>query len=271
MSFASARVLAFESRRAKEIAELIRMNGGEPFVAPALVEVPLAQNQAAFEFADRLYRSEFEMLILLTGVGTRLLQKILATRDPEEKFFAALRRLAIVARGPKPAGVLREWQIPIAVSVPEPNTWRELLVAVAGRSEHSVAIQEYGKTNQELVAGLEAQGRTVLPVRVYQWQLPEDTGPLAIALNDLLAGKFQAALFTTGVQIEHFLNFAERTGKREAAQDALRRIFVGSIGPTCSESLGEFGIKLAMEPSHPKMGIFVREAAATYAEAQRTG
>ncbi|MBV8808731.1 MAG: uroporphyrinogen-III synthase, partial [Acidobacteriaceae bacterium] len=160
MSFASARVLAFESRRAKEIAELIRMNGGEPFVAPALVEVPLAQNQAAFEFADRLYRSEFEMLILLTGVGTRLLQKILATRDPEEKFFAALRRLAIVARGPKPAGVLREWQIPIAVSVPEPNTWRELLVAVAGRSEHSVAIQEYGKTNQELVAGLEAQGRT---------------------------------------------------------------------------------------------------------------
>ncbi len=271
MSFANARVLVFESRRAKEIAELIRMNGGEPFVAPALVEVPLEQNQAAFEFAGRLYAGEFDMLILLTGVGTRLLQKILATRDPQEKFFAALRRLAIVARGPKPAAVLREWQIPIAVSVPEPNTWRELLAAVAGRPERSVAVQEYGKTNQELVAGLEAQGRTVLPVRVYQWELPEDTGPLANALNDLLAGKFDAALFTTGVQIEHFLNFADRTGTREAAQHALGRIFVGSIGPTCSESLRECGIKPAMEPSHPKMGILVREAAAQYAETQRTG
>lgn len=270
MSFANARVLAFESRRAKEIAELIRINGGEPFVAPALVEIPLEHNRAAFDFADRLYAGDFDMLILLTGVGTRLLQKILATRDPEEKFFAALRGLAIVARGPKPVAVLREWQIPVTVSVPEPNTWRELLAVVAGRAEKSVALQEYGKTNRELVEGLAAQGRSVMPVPVYRWQLPEDTGPLARALDDLLIGKFEAALFTTGVQIEHFLLFAERTGRRDAALEALRRIFVASIGPTCSESLREYGVKPIMEPSHPKMGIFVREAATRYAEAQRT-
>ncbi len=270
MSFANARVLAFESRRAKEIAELIRINGGEPFVAPALVEVPLEHNRAAFDFADRLYAGEFDMLILLTGVGTRLLQKTLATRDPEEKFFAALRSLAIVARGPKPAAVLREWQLPVTVSVPEPNTWRELLAAVADRPEKSVALQEYGKTNRELVAGLEAQGRSVMPVPVYQWQLPEDTTPLAKALEGLLAGEFDAVLLTTGVQIEHFLNFAERIGRRDAALEALRRIFVASIGPTCSESLRECGLQPVMEPSHPKMGIFVREAATKYAEAQRT-
>ena len=78
MAFDQAQVLAFESRRAKEMAELIRLNGGEPFVAPALTEVPLEQNQEALAFANRLYDGEFEMMIFLTGVGARLLDRILA-------------------------------------------------------------------------------------------------------------------------------------------------------------------------------------------------
>jgi uroporphyrinogen-III synthase len=265
MSFGQARVLSFESRRAKEIAELIRINDGEPFVAPALVEVPLEENQEAFEFADRLYAGEFDMLIFLTGVGTRLLHRTLALRDPEDRFIEAIRRLTVVARGPKPMAVLREWNVPVAISVPEPNTWRELLAAVEHRPEKSVAIQEYGRTNQELVEGLTAQGRRVSTVAVYQWKLPADTAPLALALEDLLVGKFDVTLFTTGVQVEHFLKYAADHGQRDAAVEALRRTLIASIGPTCSESLRQCGLTPALEPSHPKMGVLVREAAARYA------
>src|SRR5664279_3996625 len=101
MSFRGARVLAFESRRATEMAELIRLNGGDPFVAPALVEVPLEHNEAAFEFSQRLSAGEFDMMIFLTGVGARLLSRVLATRDPVERFAEALRKVTVVARGPK--------------------------------------------------------------------------------------------------------------------------------------------------------------------------
>jgi uroporphyrinogen-III synthase len=261
MSFGNARVLAFESRRAKEIAELIRIQGGEPFVAPALVEIPLAANTEAYAFADRLYAGAFDMVIFLTGVGARLLQRVLGEREPAEKLPTALRHVAVVARGPKPSAVLREWQVPIAVLVPEPNTWRELLTAIAARPEKRVAVQEYGRSNPELLAGLARQGRSVARVPVYNWALPADTGPLASALEQLLAGEFRAALFTTGVQVEHFLEFAEGQGKRAAALKALQGIFVGSIGPTCSEALRACGIEPAMEPSHPKMGVLVREAA----------
>src|ERR1700748_2010669 len=124
MSFAGARVLSFESRRATEMAELIRINGGVPFVAPSLVEAPLEENGQAFAFADRLYAGQFDMVIFLTGVGTRLLSRVLATREPEERFADALRGVTVVARGPKPTAVLREWKVPVTVSVPEPNTWR---------------------------------------------------------------------------------------------------------------------------------------------------
>src|SRR5947209_13770374 len=159
MPFHGARVLSFESRRANEMAELIRISGGDPLIAPALVEVPLDENSQAFAFGDRLYAGGSDMMILLTGVGTRLLGRILATREPAERFLDALRRITIVARGPKPASVLREWQVPVTLFVPEPNTWREVLQTVAGRPESSVAVQEYGTSNGALISGLEAQGR----------------------------------------------------------------------------------------------------------------
>lgn len=261
MSFDHASVLSFESRRAAEIAELIRINGGEPFVAPALVEVPLEHNQAALDFVSRLYAGEFEIVVFLTGVGARLLQETAATRDPAERFLEALRRVVTVCRGPKPAAVLREWHVPVTILVPEPATWREVLAAIEKRPEKSVAVQEYGRANRELIDGLKRQGRTVAAVPVYRWKLPEDTGLLAQALDGLLGGKFQAALFTTGVQIEHFLDFAASRGERERAVAALNRTFVASIGPDCSESLRASGVQPACEPSHSKMGILVREAA----------
>ncbi len=82
MPFDGLRVISFESRRATEIAELIRRHKGDAFVAPSMRETPLENNQEAFEFAERLFRGEFEMMILLTGVGTRALDKVLASRYP---------------------------------------------------------------------------------------------------------------------------------------------------------------------------------------------
>lgn len=200
------------------------------------------------------------MMIFLTGVGARYLQRVLASRDGEHRFPDALRKLTVVARGPKPTAVLREWDVPIAVSVPEPNTWRELLAAVTERAETSIALQEYGRSNPELIAGLQAQGRRVRSVPVYRWTLPGDTAPLAKALEALLDGQVDGALFTTGVQIEHFLEYAEQHKKREQALEVLKRIFICSIGPDCSESLRDCGLTPHMEPSHPKMGILVHEA-----------
>jgi uroporphyrinogen-III synthase len=266
MSYGGAAVLSFESRRAAEIAELIRNNDGVPFVAPALREVPLEQNEQVFRFADRLYADEFDMVIFLTGVGTRLIGKVLETREPADMFQAALRHVTVVARGPKPSAVLREWKVPVSVTVPEPNTWRELLAAVSNRPEKSVAVQEYGRPNGALVEGLQAQRRRVETVPVYQWELPVDTAALSDALDGLLANRFAVSMFTTGVQVDHFLEFAARTGQAQAAVDALRRTFVASVGPDCSETLRAHGVEPDFEPVHPKMGFLVREAGQRFAE-----
>ncbi|MDE3166169.1 MAG: uroporphyrinogen-III synthase [Acidobacteriota bacterium] len=244
------------------MAELIRRQGAEPFVAPSMREVPIEANQPVFEFAERLFAGAFDMMILLTGAGTRTLSRTLATRFPEDAFARALRTVTLAARGPKPAAALREMGLVPTLIAPEPNTWRELLAVTADRPERRIGVQEYGRPNPELLAGLRARGAQVSTVRVYQWDLPEDTEPLREAVRRLAAGEFDVVLFTTGIQIAHLARIAREAGIEDAALAALRRARVCSIGPSTSEALEEFGILPAMEPSHPKMGFLVREALA---------
>ena len=260
MQFDGLRVLSLESRRSAEIEKLIRARGGEPFVAPSMREIPLQDNPQAFAFAERLFAGEFDMVILLTGVGARLLNQILETRYAPGSFQDALRKLAVVVRGSKPAAVMREWNVPVAVHVPEPNTWREILTATESHAERRIALQEFGRTSVELIQGLRARGADVTTVPVYQWDLPQDTGPLREAARRLAQGQFDVVLFTTSVQIPHLLRIAEQEGLEAQVRGALRKTVVASVGPTTSETLRENHLPVDLEPSHPKMGFLVNEA-----------
>ena len=266
MPFDGLRVLSLESRRSTEIERLIRGQRGEPFVAPSMREVPLADNPQAFEFAEKLFRGDFDMMILLTGVGTRLLNDVLSTRYREDSFKNALRELTLVVRGSKPMAVLREWGIPAQVMVPEPNTWREILAAIEGRAERKIVVQEYGRPATELIDALRGRGANVTTVPVYQWGLPLDCGPLREAVKRLAAGEFDVAMFTTSIQVPHLMRIAAEEGLEDEVRRAMKKIVIASVGPSTSETLREFGIEPDMEPSHPKMGFLVNEAAAKAAQ-----
>lgn len=268
MPFDGLRVLVLESRRAKELATLVVTFGGEPISAPSMREVPLESNTEAIAFADSLERGEFDLVILLTGVGTRaLMATIEQVRGSRDSFIDALRRTRIAARGPKPVAALREVQVPVWATAPEPNTWRELLSTLDGRASElslkglRVAVQEYGVSNPDLLAGLRDRGAQVTAVPVYQWALPEDVEPLRAACRALAEGKVDVVLFTTATQTVHLLKVAETMGLGDRVMEGLRTSVVASIGPTTSEELRERGTHPDMEASHPKMGFLVREAA----------
>src|SRR5215471_10804515 len=91
------KVVSFESRRAKEMAELIRRYGGEPFVAPSMREIPLHENQAALSLLPELEAGKIDLLILMTGVGTKTLNEVFLTRYPQERIKAALQKVKLIA------------------------------------------------------------------------------------------------------------------------------------------------------------------------------
>jgi uroporphyrinogen decarboxylase len=256
-------VAAFESRLAAEMARLITHHGGRPLVAPSMREIPLEENREALAFGEKLLAGHWDILILLTGVGTRTLVQTLETRHPRERILEALSRVTRVCRGPKPVAALRSMGLDPGITVPEPNTWIELLktldeaAPVRGRR---VAVQEYGISNLELLQGLKERGAEVTRVPIYRWALPDDLEPLLRALDEIVAGRVDVALFTNANQVENVMRLARDRGLDEKVRTALSRAVVASVGPISSQSLRDHGVQVDLEPPHPKMGPLVREA-----------
>jgi len=242
--FDGLRVAAFESRRAPEMARLIERLGGVPTVAPSLREVPIPENRPAVDFANHVMTGQVDIIQSISDVVT-------------------------VARGPKPVAVLKELGIQPSFRVPEPNTWREVLSTIDQHvpvAQQTVGLQEYGMPNASLVAGLEARGARVESVKVYRWELPEDTAPLEAAIRAIAARQIDVTLFTSSHQIVNMLRVSQQLGLADALRAGLTASVVASIGPTTSETLREFELPVDVEPEHSRMGHLVSAAAEQSAE-----
>lgn len=266
-SFNGLSVLALESRRSREIAKLIENLGGVPVVAPSVKEVALESNEEALIFARDLNEHKVDFVIFTTGVGVNALASAVESECSREELGRRLNEVIVVARGPKPIAVLREIGVQVSLTVPEPNTWRDLLALldqnkatfpVAGRR---VVVQEYGVTNADLLAGLTERGAIVTPVNVYQWALPDDLAPLENAIDSVIRGDLHVVLVASSVQIRHLFRVAETMQKAKLLKEALTQTVIASVGPLTSEELRSRGLTVDIECSHPKMGFLVKEAA----------
>lgn len=263
-NFAGLRVAAFESRMAEEMRRLIERYGGQPLVAPAMQEVPLQDNREVLLFGEQLLAGRLDMVILLTGIGTRVMIDVLLTRYRSEQLTSALRRTVLVVRGPKPKAVLREFDLTSSIDVPEPNTWRDIIEALDREKPPAglrIAVQEYGVINAELIASLQDRGAQVIRVPVYRWTLPDDLTPLQNVLDAILGGRVDVLLVTNAVQIDHAWQVLAQSSRLDQFHRTLCNMMVGSIGPTATERLRSYGVPVDLEPSHPKMGILVKESA----------
>lgn len=262
MPFDGLRVLTLESRRAQEIATLISRQGGISFVAPSVKERALEDHSIAFHFLEQLEAGTFDLVICMTGVGLTFLRDIVITRFPVERLTEALQRVAIISRGPKPVPILRSMNVPIHVIVPEPNTWREVVDAVAQRAERRIAVQEYGRPNDEMTTALQALGAIVTPVALYRWEMPDNIEPLREAARKLASREFDVVLFTSSIQLDHLFEVARDLQlANEVRQSLKEHVVIASVGPVMTAALIAQGFRPRVIPEHPKMGALVKAAA----------
>ena len=262
MSFAGLRVLSLESRRAQEIEAMIRRLDGDAFVAPSVQERALDDHGDVLRFVERLEAGEFDLVVCMTGAGLAFLREVVCAHMPVERLAAALRRTTIVSRGPKPVPLLKAMDVPVQVVVPEPNTWKEIVDAVAVRRERKIAVQEYGRPNLEMNAALEALGAAVTPVAIYRWEMPDDREPLREAVRRLARREFEVVLFTSSIQLDHLLEIAREMDLEAQVRQSLERdIAIASVGPVMTATLESYGLPADITPTHPKMGALVKAAA----------
>lgn len=264
-NFSGLAVAALESRRKDDMHRMIASFGGRPFVSPSMREIPLEENREAVDFAYRILMGEINIVIFLTGVGFNHFLSAIERSIDKQRLLDALSDITTVVRGPKPAAAMRAVGLKPTIAVPEPNTWRELLKTIDDNVQvvnQKVGVQEYGITNSSLLAGLEARGAEVIPLRVYRWELPEDVGPLEENIRAMVAGERDILMFTSAHQVVNMLRQAAEMDLEDQLRIALRKMIVASIGPTTSEMLNHVDLPVDLEPSHPKMGHLVAESAA---------
>lgn len=260
--FGGLRVLSLESPRADAMEQAIRRCGGIPFVAPSVKEVPFDQHEEAWQWAERLFAGDFDLLVLMTGVGLAFLRDVLAERYPVERFAETLRRIPVVCRGPKPAAVLRQMGVAARILVPEPNTWREIVPVIAARSERRIAVQEYGRSNPEFFEALRRLPAEVTAISIYRWTLPDDPRPLREAVRRIAARDCEVVLFTTSIQLMHLLEVVGGMKLAPAVRQALAEdLVLGSVGPVMDAALADYGFTPDIVPARPKLHELVRSAA----------
>ena len=252
-------VALLEARRARELADLVRRYGGEPWSVPAMQELPLDD---AFESVARLRElcaAGADVVVFLTGVGARAMFELAAQLDLEARLREVLASAVVAVRGPKPTAVLREMGVRIDRSAAEPNTSREVLASVVGDTFNRAAVQLYGAPDAELRAGLEARGASVLELPLYRWGMPADTAPLRDLVEHL--DRAAALAVTSATQVRNLFALADDQGAESRLQAGLAGLAVAAVGPVAAAALRERGVRVDVVPDHPHMGAMVRDLA----------
>jgi uroporphyrinogen-III synthase len=261
----TGRTIAFlEARRSDELRRLVERQGGTAYVAPALREVPVKDDAEIRSWIATLAAGRFDVVLFLTGVGCRTLLESAERNGQLPAVLAGLQGSRVVARGPKPIHVLNQQGVRIDFVPPEPNTSDELLAEfrqwdLAGKT---IGVQLYGGTTpflDRLRAGLADLGARVEEVTPYRWEGPSDEKPVHSLIDACLAGRIDALAIFSSSQIHNLFAIAEEHDQAAALRAALNQpgVLIAAVGPVSAEAVQSEGLRVDLQPEHPKMGHMV--------------
>ena len=242
-----AAVFRPDDERLQDAVELLDSLGATPVADPML----------AVEPTGRLARTDAEFVVLTSKTGVELLAA--ADWDPDGA--------TVVAIGAATAAALEDAGYGVDL-VPEEYTSAGLVEALVGRVDGArveVARSDHGSA--VLTDGLDDAGAYVHETVLYELVRPDGAGSSAALAAD---GELEAALFTSSLTVEHFLDAAAERGIREAALAGLADAVVGAIGPPTAETAAGHGIDVDVVADRADFEVLacavVERAAPTYHE-----
>lgn len=246
-----------ESRRSEDLATMVRRLGGTPVAAPAVREVP--HPEAVEAALDAVANDRFQVAVFLTGVGATTFLREAERRGRLPEVVAALERLRLACRGPKPIAALKRYGLQPSVTTERPHTTTELIEALAGHlSQADVLLVHYGERNDAIADALRSRGARVEEVCPYVWAMPEDVAPLSNLVREAIARRIDAVLFTSQIQARHLFEVAGDMTNADDLRAALNEdVVVAAIGPVCADALKQLGVRADVIPATGHMGALV--------------
>ena len=256
------------ARSAVAQADQVRRFGGLPVVAPTLSTAQAdetLQRTAVAQFLDRLAAGQVDLVILLTGVGTRALIAAADELGRRDDLKAGLERTRVLTRGYKCTAALRSFgrqpdlvpDLPTTTGVTrELDAYRERYGELRGRQ---VAVQAYGTPAAELGAALAVHGAEVSTIPLYRYRLPDDEAPVLALLDELAAWKLDAVTFTSPPAVTHLFLLAEAHERADLLRADLNRpgVVVLAVGPSTAATLRDHGVLPEVVADPPRLLVML--------------
>lgn len=247
-------------RRAEEQVALLERRGAETFLGPSVRTVPLVESEHLVGAIESLIARPPDVLVLLTGIGTRALYAAAEGIGRDVELAATLASATVIARGPKAAGAGMTAGLEIAWHAPSERS-SEILDHLhdVARNGARIAVQRDGQSHAELADSLAALGADAIDLPVYRWELPEDTSAASRLVESIVRGEIDAVTFTSSPAVRHLIAIASDAGLRDALLEALaRRVVTACVGPVCAETAVALGIAAPVAPRRARLGAMVQ-------------
>lgn len=260
LPLAGFRIGLTSDRRREELAGLLQRRGASVVHGPVLRTDFVHDDAALRAVTDEIVARPVDDVVANTGVGVKAWAQAAEGWAGQEALLRALRAARVLARGPKAAAALKSLDVPVAHQA-EGETLEELgeHLMAAGVAGRRVAVQLQGDDGLVLCDVLRAAGADVVPVPVYRWELPEDTGPAVRLVEAAVGGRLDAITFTSAPAIRNLLRIAAGAGLEAELRAVLGGTVVAAcVGPVCAAAAREHGIEHPVAPAVGRLGLLVR-------------
>jgi uroporphyrinogen-III synthase len=273
------------SRRASELAHLIKNFGGVPYIAPTVGIASKELRQAgAEELVRHVMDGRVDYVVFMTGPGTFTIMGMAEKLGLKQDFIKALNRLTIVARSQKPKSALEKHGVKVDI-VPT-DTHDNTAEGVAKEMKKldllgkRIAILWHGRQDDSLKKWLEEDGAQVSMFQVYEYALtlsgsgaiilgkmgfqftPPELKRILGLVRDAIDAKIDIITFTSPPSARNLFVVATEHNLREKLVDAMNdKVIVVAVGMPTRGAIEENGVRVDVMPDVYKMGPMVKALA----------
>jgi uroporphyrinogen-III synthase len=243
------RIAVPESRELDLFTRMLERQGAIAVRCP-LVSIHDAEDAAPVDaWLDRLVQGLHDIVVLYTGEGLSRLLGFARRKGIEADVIFALSRVFKVARGPKPAKVLRGIGLVPDLMAEEPTTAGLMkTLSTLDIEGKRIGVLLYPGGEEALPNVLEQAGAQVDPVLSYRYASDEEDEQVLSFIQDLASGAIDLIAFTSTAQVRRLQEVARRFGKDADLDVAMHRTMIAAVGPVTAEAVEKAGWPVGAMP-----------------------
>jgi len=247
-------------RRSDEQIRLLTSRGATCVHGPVIKTHPLGSEDELVSATREVVEQRPDIVVLTTGVGVRGWLEAAEAAHLGDALGEVLAQAELFARGPKAVGALATAGYDAAWRAPSAR-YDDIIEGLSSNdvSNKRIAVQLDGAGAAGLCESIETLGAKVIPVPIYRWSMPDDTGPAERLLRAVAERRVDAVTFTARPAVDNFFELAALHDLTDDVTDAITNdVEAHCVGPVCAAGFTDLGIDRVHVPERHRLGALVQ-------------